>query len=283
MIENLTEEQEKKIDEYVNQAIKIVHSGSTDYNIEIITRLIDFMYEKNDIPIVICASIEDMYVAAEEYGYKKKKGETYDYLGLGYDLGWTYFYKFMEDIGVDFSDIPEWGIWKEIDKSGIYATLLFENVAFVCIRPSVIKTNKDGNLHCENGMAIQWVDGTGFYYLNGVDMDEKQVMTPSEKIEIKSVLEEKNVEVRRELIRKIGIERFILKAGAKVLDKKGDYELLSIKFSDGIPDARYLKMKNPSIGTWHVEGVEGICNTVQDALNWRAGNIKEKWSPVNLT
>jgi hypothetical protein len=39
--------------------------------------------------------------------------------------------------------------------------------------------------------------------------------------------------------------------------------------SDEIPDARYLKMVNPSIGTFHVEGVDPQCATVEQALNWR--------------
>jgi hypothetical protein len=103
-------------------------------------------------------------------------------------------------------------------------------------------------------------------------------------LEVQEIIKEKNVDVRRELIRKIGIERFVLKAGAKVLDKCGDYELLSIKLSDNVSDARYLKMRNPSIGIFHVEGVEG--NTVQEALNFRAGALigaGEDWNPRVLS
>ena len=108
-------------------------------------------------------------------------------------------------------------------------------------------------------------------------------MNPAEKIDVEEIFKEENTEVRRELIRKVGIERFIQKAGAKVLDKKGDYGVLSIRLSDEVPDARYLKMLNPSIGVWHVEGVEAECNTVEKAINWRAGNIKDKWEPAILT
>lgn len=101
------------------------------------------------------------------------------------------------------------------------------------------------------------------------------------KLTKEQILGEKNVEIRRELIRKIGIDVFIQRCGAKVIDKKNNYELLSIKLSDEAPDARYLKMKNPSINTWHVEGVEG--NTVEEAINWRRGDIKNSWNPSVLT
>jgi hypothetical protein len=87
------------------------------------------------------------------------------------------------------------------------------------------------------------------------------------------------VEVRRELIRKLGVEIYIQRMGAKSIHKQGDYELLDVHLSDEVPHARYLKMMNPSINTWHVEGVEG--NTVEEAINWRAGD--KKWNPIALT
>ena len=94
-------------------------------------------------------------------------------------------------------------------------------------------------------------------------------MRPAEDIPATEVLLEQNVEVRRELIRKIGIERFIHSAGAKTLNKVGDYELLSVDLSADNKNCRYLKMLNPSIGIWHVEGVPNDCQTVEHALNSR--------------
>ena len=94
------------------------------------------------------------------------------------------------------------------------------------------------------------------------------------------------LKVRRELIRKIGIDIFIQKMGAKSIHKQDNYELLSIDLDNQITNCRYLKMKNPSIQTWHVEGVHRKCNTVQEALNWRAETIlkdNEHWKPKLLT
>jgi hypothetical protein len=83
------------------------------------------------------------------------------------------------------------------------------------------------------------------------------------------VLKETNVEVRRELLRKIGVERFLAVAKSKTLHKRGNYELLSIDLSAELPGRRYLKMLNPSIGIWHVEGVPQECKTVEQALHSR--------------
>jgi len=71
---------------------------------------------------------------------------------------------------------------------------------------------------------------------------------------------------------------------AKTLDTQGDYQLLTVELSSQMTDCRFLKMNNPSIGVWHVEGVHPTCETVQQAINWRkSGNKEEVWNPEVLT
>jgi len=36
----------------------------------------------------------------------------------------------------------------------------------------------------------------------------------------------------------------------------------------------YLKMLNPSISTWHIEGIHPDCKTIEQALAWRNGEDK---------
>ena len=49
----------------------------------------------------------------------------------------------------------------------------------------------------------------------------------------------------------------------------------------------YLKMKNPSIGCYHLECVAQECKTVQEAINFRASGLKnlmgKDWNPWILT
>jgi len=69
------------------------------------------------------------------------------------------------------------------------------------------------------------------------------------------------------------------RTGAQSLDTQGDYELLSVNV--GLPElAMGLKMKNPSIGVYHIEFVPPNIRTVTEALNWR--NQSEE-SPSVLT
>jgi hypothetical protein len=162
----------------------------------------------------------------------------------------------------------------------------YENVVFMCERPSVQIVNSGGRLHCETGPAILCRDGWPVYALNGVRMKPEHVLTPAEKLDPTECLKETNADIRRELIRKMGVESMLAHLPHKVLDTQGDYSLLKIDFPGLVQDTRFLKMLNPSIGVWHVEGIERSCNTVEQAINWRAaGAFGEtvKWNPAQLT
>lgn len=101
------------------------------------------------------------------------------------------------------------------------------------------------------------------------------VEPPAEDLDPRKITAIANAEVRREFVRKVGIDRICYKLGAKVESKQGDYELLRLDVGEG-QFWTYLKMLNPSIGTWHVEGVPNAINTVQEALNWRNGLTPEQ-------
>jgi len=157
-----------------------------------------------------------------------------------------------------------------------------ENLCIVSARPQKIHI-LNGVLHKDGAPSVEYKDGTKCYTLNGIPVKDWHSLTPSSKIDPKKVLAEENADIRRELIRKVGIERMLSVLPHKVLNTVGDYQLLSVNLGNGVADARYLKMLNPSIGIWHLEGVHPDCGTVQHAINWRAGNINEDWKPEVLT
>ncbi len=152
-------------------------------------------------------------------------------------------------------------------------SILFEKLALVCEKPTAIHRNERGQLHKDGSLALAHSDGWGVYALNGVRMKPEYVLTPEEKINPMDVLKEENADQRRELIRKVGIGRMKAALPHKTMDKRGDYELLSINLGEGAPDARYLQMVNPSIGVLHLEGVAPECDTIEKSLNWRNQNF----------
>lgn len=131
-------------------------------------------------------------------------------------------------------------------------------------------------LHQDMGPAVKYPDGYAVYALNGVRVPEEIAMTPAEKIDPVVLLKETNAEIRREIVRKIGIERVVQKLGAETIDKDDDYELLLLDLKDG-RKREYLKMNNPSIGVVHIEGVPPGTKTVAQALEFRNGRSGRPW------
>jgi len=155
----------------------------------------------------------------------------------------------------------------------------FKEFVVISEKPTQIKI-KDGQLHNENGPSVLYADGFSIYSLNGVRVSKKLVETPADKLDAGLVTKETNADIRREIVRKIGVDRVYQKLGGKTLDKQGDvYELITLNLGDN-RIRPYLKMKNPSIGVYHLEGVSPNCITVSQALEFRNGT-KEK--PVILT
>ena len=119
--------------------------------------------------------------------------------------------------------------------------------------------------------------------LNGVIMELDHDLNPAYDMKPEIVLKESNIDRRRELLRKIGMENMV--SHGKVIEESEGYKLVDMcKLFPEIGYAPYLLMKNPSLAnTYHLEGVSPQCRTIQQALNWRAGNITVDWKPEMLS
>jgi len=156
----------------------------------------------------------------------------------------------------------------------------YKNVCILQEKPVEIhQINDHKTLHRDGGPAIRYADGFSVWALNGVRVSQEIAETPGDKLDCNLVLKEKNAEIRREIVRKIGNERLCIELNAEVVDKVGDYELLILDLKDNMRRP-FLKMTNPSIGVYHIEGVHPDCKTVPDALNFRNGTREV---PIKLT
>jgi hypothetical protein len=118
------------------------------------------------------------------------------------------------------------------------------------------------------------------------------VETKAEDLDLLKVLEIDNAGVRREFIRKVGLDRLRFKLGAKTIDKKVvllkspldsqwpcRYEVIEMDF--GKVKRRALVMDNPSLpGTEHVEYLPNDVSTVEAAMNFRLNRTEADIDPT---
>ncbi len=205
------------------------------------------------------------------------------------DIYWISFYMFpLLYMNISYGDLDK-DITKYFEfQKNIGYVFYYKDICFISERP--VEIHKKGiQLHNEIGPSVLFEDGYCLWNLNGVEVPRWLIETNKEDIDVNLILQEKNVEVRREILRKIGINSVVEKLNCEVIDKdKEIYELLKVPLGENI-FGNYLKMKNPSISTYHLEGVPNECNTIEKALAWRnyQWNINkpfEKYKkPIQLT
>lgn len=161
--------------------------------------------------------------------------------------------------------------WEDCAKEGGFR-VMHEEFCLVCDFPEKLQATPDGVPHCESGPSHKWRDGFSIYHLNGVKVPAWVVETPAEEIPIKLALEEKNTDVQREIIRKIGAERMLKESNAKILDEFIDktgfkYQLMSMTIGSTI-NRKYLYFEHASMrGVWYAKPVPP---ETQKALHGRA-------------
>jgi len=175
-------------------------------------------------------------------------------------------YELFKHLGLEYDQ-------KEYDRVVNYNRKIFSCNVWgdtILVSRNPIEINSKGNkLHKDGGMSVRFADNWGLWHLNNVNVPRWLAEQNEHDIDPAKFSKLKNAEIRREFIYKVGIERIVKSMGAKSLDKQGDYELLLVDLKGTTGEWPYLKMLNPSIGTWHMECVPQNIKTVRQALNWR--------------
>ncbi len=86
----------------------------------------------------------------------------------------------------------------------------FRGVAILTERPLALRRDERGRLHCETGPAIVYPDGWGVWAWHGVRVPREVIEEP---VTIEQIRGERNAEVRRIMIERFGLDRYITDAG----------------------------------------------------------------------
>jgi len=135
--------------------------------------------------------------------------------------------------------------------------------------PCVLNRDDVGRLHCDDGPAIAWSDGDTRFYWHGVVVPRKLIESP-DSITVRDIQGEENAEVKRCMLERFGLARYLDAAGARHIQTDSYGELW------GIGGERYVVVKNPTPspdGTrrTYVLGVPRECRTAHEAVaaTWR--------------
>ena len=299
-IEKLTKKQEKQMIEY-REKCRAWGVSCEPADLPRAKKSINFFYkkmEKKRPKYVFCPSpLACIEAINKEAGREKNPTFVNSWLWGQMDYYWIAFYRFAEEyLKIEYSaeDSESLKHWEALAQS-IGWWWPYEDICFVSDRPKAIHLNTEHQLHNSEAAAVEYRDGYSLYLSNGIRMPKELILTPTNEITSKQVLTEQNVDVRRELIRKIGMPRFCELTNAVKVDtavvevKNGEgvsrfltYDLIDLELDGKGLKGRYLRMDNPSVkGAVHVEGVPNETNTVQEAIVWR--NNGREGAPVILT
>jgi len=183
-------------------------------------------------------------------------------------------------------------------KSGIvYYFLPFKRTCYVSKPPKFVRLNEDDTrLHSHSGKAVEFEDGFGYYFANGIDFDEElftkafvdSSMTPEE------ILNHRNAEQKVEIIKHYGYDYLIQATNAKLLDtyegtswvtgKPVKYELyeFDMRLGRGPGTFRFVKVEDHTTHKVVTLGVPATpdCDTCIKAIAWTFEMGEDEYKPL---
>tara|TARA_Y100000034_G_scaffold134218_1_gene201998 strand:- start:3925 stop:4863 length:939 start_codon:yes stop_codon:yes gene_type:complete len=303
MITELTQEQEQLLEETKKKWYKIgVSTDTADRPLaeEAMAEFYTVMEQPKSPEFVWCDSPLSCLKEINTILWKKEHGDTpipeseltkyHQVFSWGqFDAYWVSFYLFCLEIGCKFEKehIERLQIWQKLVRACAW-TWAFDTHCFISERPLKIWCNEDLDLHHDGGPSMVFRDGYGVFALNGVRVPDWLAVQPEGEIDPKLIARISNAELRREFVRKVGVERIYHKLGGETLDEQDGYKLVLLDIGQNTDDVDdedrdededervgnprpYLFMENPSIQTWHMEGVPPDTKTVAEALAFRNG------------
>lgn len=255
-IEKLTPEQEKRLESYLAEWLKVGRSTAPIDETKTKEVLTDFYRRigKAAPRFLVFDSPEQCCIGAPIFlkmvGALKTEAELKDLstqvLNARYAQrwwsSWVAFYRLCEEIGVPYSKenselLAQWDVLSR----SCHWFFPFENWCILSRAPTVLEVDQQGRIHG----GIEYADGTGVWAHHGIRMPKEAIRQPG-WVTIAKIEAEENAEVRRAMIEIYGAGKYLLDSGAKqiqrdeygVLYKKrvGNDDLVSVRVLNSTPE-----------------------------------------------
>ena len=149
---------------------------------------------------------------------------------------WEVLYDFAQEIGVKYTEETQAKLKLWINQAThCHFWYPYDNVVLASERPASINLDIAGRLHSHDRLAIGYSDGWGIHASHGLRVPEYIIERPYE-ITIEKIYAEQNAEIRRVMIERYGMTRYIHDSGADVVDSRPENFFLK-----GLRGARLLR------------------------------------------
>lgn len=205
-----------------------------------------------------------------------------------HDANWLAFYEALSTLGVDTGSLDP---INRIAQSCHWWWPLDEAIIF-CERMKCIHRDENGELHCEDGPALEYRDGWGVYCWHGIRVPPSYI-TEKDAINFKMVQDQQNAELRRCLVEIMGEEKYLEQANPTILDEdpecgtlmcakvgEDDEDIYMVRVinstpePDGSKNIYYLRVPPPE---------SGGPTTARSAVAWTFGLDAQGYRPQRET
>ena len=140
--------------------------------------------------------------------------EYSSYIDLS-NYGWVSFYDFFEKINL--LDNFNFKQYKKLIRSNVFNAYEYENYVFAIQPPVYIETNLAGRLHSTTQAAVQFRDGSEYYFINGRSIPA-WIVNDKSSITKERFMKETDADIKGAIYESIGQQGMLDLLGAKVVD-----------------------------------------------------------------
>lgn len=201
--------------------------------------------------------------------------------GFGHlDADWLAYYQYLASVGIKGTE-PLEGIKMLSENCGWWWP--YENICFLTARPIELHRDNRGLLHNDKGMSIRYPDGWGFYTWHGILVPEYVIMQ-YEPITVDMIHEERNIEVRRVLIERFGLENYLRRGSVLKIhqDKTGTLYSMGMRNDEPIYVVHVINSTPEPDGTYnqYFLRVPPTMKRAREAVAWTFGLTEDEYMPL---
>jgi hypothetical protein len=155
----------------------------------------------------------------------------------------------------------------------------FRGVCVLTAPPEALLRDGRGRMHSESGPAARYRDGWEIHAWHGVLVPARVILAPG-SLDPVAVLQEGNLELRRAMIERVGMERLMQSGRASVIHRDAEGRVLYRLPVPGDEPIVAVQVTCPSTGRTYVLRVPPAIQTCDAAVAWTFAARPSSYRPV---